>query len=156
MNSVSALYSAVCLNKNLSTQKVLKLMLQIMNTKFNDCKQGITSIEIEQFIQNLANTNYINMNLEEVKSYFETNYNDNDNNNDNNDNDNKKERFNFITENLNSNKQYDCNFEQLNSFELYDLLTISTTTSKNNITIYIYKKLETHLVTCLRSDIDLI
>ena len=152
MNSVSALYSAVCLNKNLSTQKVLKLMLQIMNTKFNNCKQGITSIEIEQFIQNLANTNYINMNLEEVKSYFETNYNnDNDNNNDN-----KKERFDFITENLNSNKQYDCNFEQINSFELDDLLTISTTTSKNNITIYIYKKLETHLVTCLRSDIDLI
>ena len=151
MNSVSALYSAVCLNKNLSTQKVLKLMLQIMNTKFNNCKQGITSIEIEQFIQNLANTNYINMNLEEVKSYFETNYNDNDNNNDN-----KKERFDFITENLNSNKQYDCNFEQINSFELDDLLTISTTTSKNNISIYIYKKLETHLVTCLRSDIDLI
>ena len=92
------------------------------------------------------------MNLEEVKSYFETNYNnDNDNNNDN-----KKERFDFITENLNSNKQYDCNFEQLNSFKLDDLLTISTTTSKNNITIYIYKKLETHLVTCLRANIDLI
>ena len=86
MNSVSALYSSLCLNKNLSTQKVLKLMLQIMNTKFNDCKQGISCVEIEQFIQNLANTNYINMNLEEVKSYFEANY----NNDDNNDNDNKK------------------------------------------------------------------
>ena len=123
-----------------------------MNTKFNDCKQGISCVEIEQFIQNLANTNYINMNLEEVKSYFEANY----NNDDNNDNDNKKEIYDFITENLNSNKQYDCNFEQLNSFELDDLLTISTTTSKNNITIYIYKKLETHLVTCLRADINLI
>ena len=127
-------------------------MLQIMNTKFNDCKQGISCVEIEQFIQNLANTNYINMNLEEVKSYFEANY----NNDDNNDNDNKKEIYDFITENLNSNKQYDCNFEQLNSFELDDLLTISTTTSKNNITIYIYKKLETHLVTCLRAGINLI
>lgn len=157
MNSVSALYSSLCLNKNLSTQKVLKLMLQIMNIKLNHRSQGITSVEIEQFIQNLANTNYINMTLKEVKSYFETNYN-NDNNNDNkndNDNDNKKEKYDFITENLNSNKQYDCNFEQLNSFELDDLLTISASSSKQNITIFVYKNLETHLVTCLKAVIEL-
>ncbi len=124
-------------------------MVIIINKINANGSQGITSIETEQFIQNLASTNYTNMNLEEVKSYFEANYNND------NDNDNKKDRFGFITENLNSNKQYDCNFEQLNSFELDDLLTISTTTSKNNITIYIYKKLETHLVTCLRADIEL-
>ena len=128
-------------------------MLQIMNIKLNNRSQGITSVEIEQFIQNLASTNYINMNLEEVKSYFETNYNENDNDNDN---DNKKERFDFITENLNNNKQYDCNFEQLNNFELDDLLTISASSSKQNITIFVYKNQETHLVTCLKADISLI
>lgn len=125
-------------------------MVQIMNKENNNSNQGITSIEIEQFIQKLSNTNYINMNLEEVKTYFESNYNVNVN--DNNNDDNKKERYGFITEDLNSNKQYDCNFEQLNSFELNDILTISTSASKNNISIYIYKNLET----CLRADIELI
>jgi len=125
-------------------------MVYIMNKENNNSTQGITSIELEQFIQKLSITNYHNMNLEEVKTYFESNYN-NDNNNDDND-DNKKERYGFITEDLNSNKQYDCNFEQLSSFELNDILTISTTASKNNIAIYIYKS----EVTCLRADIKLI
>ena len=124
-----------------------------MNKENNNSNQGITSIEIEQFIQKLSITNYHNMNLEEVKTYFESNYNNVNNNDNNNDNDdNKKEKYGFITEDLNSNKQYDCNFEQLSSFELNDILTISTSASRNNISIYIYK----NLVTCLRADIELI
>jgi len=111
-----------------------------MNKENNNSNQGITSIEIEQFIQKLSITNYHNMNLEEVKTYFESNYNNNNNDNDNDDN--KKERYGFITEDLNSNKQYDYNFEQLSSFELNDILTISTTTSQNSIAIYIFIKVK--------------
>jgi hypothetical protein len=142
MNAPTALYSALCLNKNLSTNKIISLMIQILNRYVDNISRGMTSIEILKFIDNLAEIGYNNMSLEEVKTYFQTiikHDNDNDNNDNNNDNiyTNSIEQFSFITDNDN-NTQYIGSFEIIKKVELTDKLTISCTKDSDKYTIFIY------------------
>ncbi len=124
MNAPTALYSALCLNKNLSTDKIISLMIQILNKK----STGLTSVEILKFIDDLSQTNYNNMSLEEVKTYFKTIIKNDNNNN---------EQFSFIT-NDNNNIQYIGSFKIIKATELTDKLTISCTKDSNKYTIFIY------------------
>jgi hypothetical protein len=140
MNAPTALYSALCLNKNLSTNKIISLMIQILNRYVDNISRGMTSIEILKFIDNLAEIGYNNMSLEEVKTYFQTIIkHDNDNNDNNNDNiyTNSIEQFSFITDNDN-NTQYIGSFEIIKKVELTDKLTISCTKDSDKYTIFIY------------------
>jgi hypothetical protein len=144
MNAPTALYSALCLNKNLSTNKIISLMIQILNRYVDNISRGMTSIEILKFIDNLAEIGYNNMSLEEVKTYFQNiikhdnNNNDNDDNDDNDDNvTNSKDHFSFITDNDN-NTQYIGSFEIIKAIELTDKLTISCTKNSDKYTIFIY------------------
>ena len=147
MNAPTALYSALCLNKNLSTNKIISLMIQILNRYVDNISRGMTSIEILKFIDNLAEIGYNNMSLEEVKTYFQNiikhDNNDNNDNNDNDDNDdnvtNSKDHFSFITDNDNNNNtQYIGSFEIIKAIELTDKLTISCTKNSDKYTIFIY------------------
>lgn len=141
MNAPTALYSALCLNKNLSTNKIISLMIQILNRYVDNISRGMTSIQILKFINNLEEIGYNNMSLEEVKTYFQTIIKHNDNNNDNDNNDNiyinSKDHFSFITDNDN-NTQSIGSFEIIKAIELTDKLTISCTKNSDKYTIFIY------------------
>lgn len=139
--SPSVLYYALCLNKNLSTKIVLKLMIQIMNKSNNNRDiHGINSIEITKLIDTLASINYIDMTLEEVNKYFISN------------------SDNYITNDDNDNNYYKCDFNQVLDFDLEELLTITVTTVKDKINVYIYKnpnKVSNNEI-CLQATIDII
>jgi hypothetical protein len=138
--SPSVLYYALCLNKNLSTKIVLKLMIQIMNKSNNNRDiHGINSIEITKLIDTLASINYIDMTLEEVNKYFIPN------------------SDNYITNDDDDNNYYKCDFNQVLDFDLEELLTITVTTVKNKINVYIYKnpnKVSNNEI-CLQATIDI-
>ena len=124
MNAPTALYTALCLNKNLSTNNIITLMIRILNQNLI----GMSSIEILKFIEDLSKAKYDKMTLEELTNYFKSII-----KNVNNDN---KDYFGFI--NNNNEKQYVGSFESIKDVELTNKLTMSSTRENNKIVVFIY------------------